>query len=280
MLVQEKNNKGLSLLELIVVLSIVGILSAVAYPNFSSWYKEREVRQAAVKIHALMKNIAIQTEKGTFGYVQVLFSNDDDNLIVSSKGMTMQTLSTKINDGTDPWNTDMTGESRCNVTDTNYWDTDLATASSELKNSVYSITLSDVTTNFEGTGAICFSRNGKFYEGSDELAESTSVPYEFFFVCRITSSQNRCPISFGASGPGDDGDELKAFEEGGEPEESSEEQSAVLPIPTAEAEYLRAIRWGRFGNFSIKLFNNNYTITTDPDTGKKVKMWIGGSWRS
>ena len=46
MLVQEKNNKGLSLLELIVVLSIVGILSAVAYPNFSSWYKEREVRQA------------------------------------------------------------------------------------------------------------------------------------------------------------------------------------------------------------------------------------------
>ena len=72
MLVQEKNNKGLSLLELIVVLSIVGILSAVAYPNFSSWYKEREVRQAAVKIHALMKNIAIQTEKGTFGYVQVL----------------------------------------------------------------------------------------------------------------------------------------------------------------------------------------------------------------
>ena len=165
MLVQEKNNKGLSLLELIVVLSIVGILSAVAYPNFSSWYKEREVRQAAVKIHALMKNIAIQTEKGTFGYVQVLFSNDDDNLIVSSKGLTMQTLSTKINDGTDPWNTDMSGESRCNVTDTNYWDTDLATTSSELKNSVYSITLSDVTTNFEGIGAICFSRNGKFCGG-------------------------------------------------------------------------------------------------------------------
>ena len=112
------------------------------------------------------------------------------------------------------------------------------------------------------------------------MAEITSVPYEFFFVCRRTSSQNRCPISFGDSEPGDDGDELKAFEVGGEPEESSEEQSAVLPIPAAEAEYLRAIRWGRFGNFSIKLFNNNYTITTDPDTGKKVKMWTGGSWRS
>ena len=60
MLVQEKNIKGFNVLELIVVLTIVGIISAVAYPNFSSWTKERQVRSGATKIQSFMKNIHSQ----------------------------------------------------------------------------------------------------------------------------------------------------------------------------------------------------------------------------
>ena len=80
MLVQEKNIKGFNVLELIVVLTIVGIISAVAYPNFSSWTKEREVRSGATKIKSFMKNIHSQTERGTFAYVQVLFNNNEERL--------------------------------------------------------------------------------------------------------------------------------------------------------------------------------------------------------
>ena len=136
---QEKNNKGFNILELLVVLAIVGVISAVAYPNFSSWTKERKVRQASERIQSLMKNILIQTERGTFAYVQVLFENNDSNLIVTSKGMTMQTLATKINDANDDWNDPNKVEDRCNTTSTNYWDTDLDATSDEIKNAVYSM---------------------------------------------------------------------------------------------------------------------------------------------
>ena len=221
-----------------------------------------------------MKNIVIQTERGTFGYVQVLFDNDeDDGLTISSKGMTMQTLATKINDGSNIWNTDATGVSRCNTDRTDYWDTDLDSTSDKVKSAVYSITLEDVTTNFAGIGAVCFSRNGKFYEASDQLAEALSVPYEFFFICRKTSIQVRCPILFEGADIVDDGDGAITPVEIDGPETPSEEEEIVeLPLPSSEIKFLRAVRWGRFGNFSISKFNNSYSIVADE------KEWAGGTW--
>ena len=54
----EKNIRGFNLLELLVVVVIVSVISAVAYPNFSSWKKEREVRGAAVKIKNLFTKLS------------------------------------------------------------------------------------------------------------------------------------------------------------------------------------------------------------------------------
>ena len=249
---QEKNNKGFNILELIVVLAIVGVISAVAYPNFSSWNKERQVRQAVEKIQSLMKNAIIQTERGTFGYVQVRFDNTELGLTVASKGMTMQTLATKINDGNDNWNTDTL--SRCDFFADDYWDTDKDTTSDTVKSAVYSITLEKVTTNFiepDGNGAVCFARNGKFYEGSEALAkDSSSIPHEFIYICRRTPDANSCDVLY------DDSD------------------VPADVFPATEVEYLRRVHWGRFGNFSVSKFKNTYLI--DPVT--KVKTYNGGEW--
>ena len=104
MLGQVKNNKGFNLLELVVVIAIVGFISAVSYPSFSSWNKERKIRAAVKEVAALVRNAIVQTERGTFAYVQVLFSNTADTLKIESRGMTMASLVTKMNDGADAWN--------------------------------------------------------------------------------------------------------------------------------------------------------------------------------
>ena len=165
MLGQVKNNKGFNLLELIVVIAIVGFISAVSYPSFSSWNKERKIRAAVKEVAALVRNAIVQTERGTFAYVQVLFSNTADTLIIESRGMTMASLVTKMNDGADAWDT--APSERCDTaagnssSDDNYWDTDNLSTSNEIKNAVYTIELKDVTTNFFGerAAAVCFAKN-------------------------------------------------------------------------------------------------------------------------
>jgi len=264
MLALEKNTKAFTILELIVVLTIVGIVSAVAYPNFSSWNKERKVRSAVNKILSIVKNIQIQAQQGTFAYVQVKFTNTDKFLEVETKGMTMDTLATKINDGDDPWNQKFPEnvESRCSL-DGDYWDTDAADAG-ELKNFVSKINFSDVTVTMglsqeqadagggeEGdavpvdmlggddaesqgdVGAVCFSRNGKFYEANSGLLSPSNLPYGFIYICRRVNEGEDCHVNYS------------------ETELDAEQNPETDDLGKTKAEYLNAIKWSRFGNFAI-----------------------------
>ena len=261
MRVQAKNIKGFNILELLVVMAIIAVVSATAYPQFNSWNKEREVRRAVEEIKSLMKNIFTQTERGTFGFVQVHFENTDEGLVVTSKGMTMQSLATKMNNGSDAWNnTPPSPRDRCKTEQTTppYWDTDMDNNATDdegnrlfaegfgekLKAAAYSLTLKDVIVAFpgtgEGSGAVCFARNGRFYEGNDLLlkpvddANSYPQPYNFVYICRVELQS--CPINPGETTDG--------YEKN--------------PSDT-KVKHLRSVKWGRYGNFS---------------TGK----WDGGAW--
>ena len=244
-----KNIKGFNLIELLVVIAIIGIISAVGYPNFTAWSKEREVRLAVEKINSLIKNTHAQTEKGTFAYVQIKFTNNADSLTVEGKGMTMSSLANKINDINDIWNRD--ASSRCDVQSTTYWDTDTAADTDNIKNFVYTIELDKVTSNltiggsaggdgdtgFDTVGstvasAICFSRNGKFYEAAEEFVGPGNAPFGFVYICRRISSGHTCPVSYGSG--------LNTKES-----------------PSGKFEHLNAVQWSRYGNFSTSKWSGN-----------------------
>ena len=128
MRVQDEKIKGFNVLELIIVIAIIGVLSAVAYPNFSDWRKDRETRKSVVKIKSLIEGINSQVQRGQYAFVQVhveeseLVVSGDDGLIVTSKGMKPKTLATLLNTGGSDWW--VKPNERCNNVDQAYWDED------------------------------------------------------------------------------------------------------------------------------------------------------------
>ena len=67
---QKQDIKGFTILELLVVITIVAIVSAVGYPNFMEWSEDRKVRKASEQIASMLTNINTQLQRGNFQYVQ------------------------------------------------------------------------------------------------------------------------------------------------------------------------------------------------------------------
>ena len=217
--VQEKNIKGFNLIELLVVIAIISVISAAAYPNFSSWKKAREVRGAAVKIKSLFTNINSQVQRGLYGFVQVEVKATTGEVKVISKGMKLSTLSSKIYKSDDAWNTDQT--SRCALDQD--WDDegmDLAGNKSN-KLEVSGLKFDYIAVNFEDeSGTVCFSKDGSWYSTAEEF-ESMEV----FYICE--GKKIKCSVKAN-----------------GEPNDLKHDN-------------LFALNWSRFGNITLEKWSKS-----------------------
>ena len=124
---QDEKIKGFNILELIVVVVIIGVISAIGYPNFNKWRKDREARDAVVKIKSLIEGINAQVQRGQYAFVQVHveereISTNNDGLVITSKGMSPQTLAAFLNNGESDWWQDP--NNRCNIDQADYWNDD------------------------------------------------------------------------------------------------------------------------------------------------------------
>ncbi len=236
MRVQDEKIKGFNVLELIIVIAIIGVLSAVAYPNFSEWRKDRETRNSVVKIKSLIEGINAQVQRGQYAFVQVDVEEDeeDDVLIVTSKGMKPKTLATLLNNGESGWW--VTPNERCNIVDEAdeaYWDEDPDPDRNQIidldKIEVRQIVLDNVATTWrDEIGAVCFGKNDQWYSGNGELVSSSGddvIVDSYLFICNRSNTRSQCDID------------------------------NVTGEPTTEHDHLYVIEWSRFGNIKLEKWN-------------------------
>ena len=233
MRVQDEKIKGFNVLELIIVIAIIGVLSAVAYPNFSDWRKDRETRNSVVKIKSLIEGINAQVQRGQYAFVQVDV-DEDDGLIVTSKGMKPKTLATLLNNGESGWWV-MPNE-RCKIVDKAdeaYWDEDPDPNRDQIidldKIEVRQIVLDNVATTWrDDVGAVCFGKNDQWYSGNGELVSSSGddvIVDSYLFICNRSNTRSQCDID------------------------------NVTGEPTTEHDHLYVIEWSRFGNIKLEKWN-------------------------
>ena len=170
MQLQAKNNKGFTILEVIVVLCLVGIISAIAYPNIDTWNKTRKVKTEVLRAVNIFENINSQVQRGLYTFAQVYISSEvlDDassKVAIISRGMSADSFGRKMSETPDLFKDPV---DRCFL-DGDEWDDD---GSVSKKPEVSSVVLEGIETpEFIGEAAVCFSKDGKYYGGTANFAD-------------------------------------------------------------------------------------------------------------
>ena len=221
-----KNNKGFTTLEVIVVLCIVGIISAISYPALDSWNKGREVKADMLKAVGIFDNINSQVQRGLYSFVQVLIISSDNKLEIISRGMSADTLGDQISN-----DNFRVAANRCDPENDDIWDDDGRTTQ---RPEVGRVEFKNITTDFTGNEAVCFSKDGRWYSTSDHFVGTNSL--------ELNGEGGFCD------------DHL-----------DPEDEKAVEIGPQCEYR----IAWSRFGNIKLEKWNKRKKISDE-----EIGGWI------
>ena len=189
----EKNIKGITLLEILVVIAIIGVISGFSYPSISDWRSSRVIKDEVQKTASLFQNINAQVKRGQYSYVQVEVSVQPELIVLTSKGMQTSSFSSLIN--SDWWsdNRDLRCQTENTVNlgdgDIDYWNHIGGIDTNRVE--VNQTTLTKTTTDLaDGIHAICFSKTGKYHSGEGGLDGEI-----YLTLCKKTAAFPKCSIS-------------------------------------------------------------------------------------
>ena len=69
---QKKIINAFTIIELLVVVTIIGIFATIAYPNVIKWITDREVKNEAYKTVSFINEIKAKVSAGEYGMIQIL----------------------------------------------------------------------------------------------------------------------------------------------------------------------------------------------------------------
>ena len=101
-----------------------------------------------------VNSISTQAQKGYFPLVQFQVIPSNSNVVFTSKGMTQDTMSIKLNQAS-------TKSLDCTIVNSGYWD-----------NHLVDTYTAEVGVNISGSGAVCFSKDGSYFSEKNRLEDS------------------------------------------------------------------------------------------------------------
>ena len=222
-----KKIKGFTILEVVIVLAIVGVVSAIGIPKFNSWNKDRIVKGEAERVRDIVVSINSQVQRGLYGFGQFQVDVTGANVSFSTNGMLMANIATRVfRDGTDVCLSGDLAE--------DYWDhfgTDRQNA--EVRFYQTDEIKVDIT-----NGVVCFSKDGSLFSGGLDFGDNAEVVETIFICSRDTET---------CEDPEGDDIELTETEVGGAQPEEADDDDGVIYVVT----------WSRFGNVKLEKWNSN-----------------------
>jgi len=189
---QDQSIKGFTILELLVVVTIVMIVSAVAYPNFSSWSKDRDVRKGAERVSTMLSTITASVQRGNYSFVQFMIIPQGSNeTTFHTRGLQRKGY-TRLLKKRNSQNTQII----CSLKNDD-WKSNLG-GNPEIQK----ITVKGVVTHLTSTSSVCFSKNAAHYSTSSGLSQRNLIfekndHNRFIIVCNsdlAKTNGGKCPL--------------------------------------------------------------------------------------